>query len=691
MAGDSKKIQRGQAIVLVALMILVLFGFVGLAIDGGRAYLDRRQLQASADAAALAAAYTYMNTRDYRASELKAATLYASDEELYGSQSCSGLGTVAASCTFGDPWGQLLNINVTDKSIAGVSFAVTVSDSLPVAIMQVLGSGPTITVAAAATAVARRAGTNGAAIQTLSPGTCSGGPMSLTFQGTSKTFVTGDIWSNGSILDQSAAAGGSVNGNVIDVCGAIPALGTPTPWTVSGTQANGYTMPDPNYRMPAIDPTSQPWSTASGSTEPSGTYTLNPNLTGKAGCYFLAGGVYDFKLGFTQNADFVSNELRPPDEPALTATTSSINGTISAIPVSALVATVPGGSTVTVAGQAFTVTSAGAASGLTSIPVNSQSVTGTIAIGSVVTTMARSPHQFWDENGAGCGSTFAVTATGSGGLGAGTYSVELTALRWEANGSSPCSGPATPTCYLRESAPSMCRTVTLGSSGVIKVQVNTPDPGADDFYVYLAQNGSCTGLTRCGNVGNGTISSCPAGQPSPPDGEGLPLANGLPNADPPAGTPPQGDLANENHCVDTTTGSNVACPASWTPGAVVFYIPSGGCLDLEGKGDIYIFSGFQLQRVVLYEPGPEQSSQPNSCGVPPSVAVQKVNGNGFTSLIGIFYMPAADVRINGNSAYQATIAGGVISWTATVTGNGNVAITADPTLRTWPPSVSLTQ
>ncbi len=60
-------------------------------------------------------------------------------------------------------------------------------------------------------------------------------------------------------------------------------------------------------------------------------------------------------------------------------------------------------------------------------------------------------------------------------------------------------------------------------------------------------------------------------------------------------------------------------------------------------------------------------------------------------MIGIFYMPAAGVTINGNSAYRATIAGGVIAWTAGVIGTGNVAITADPTLRTWPPAVNLTQ
>jgi hypothetical protein len=440
--------------------------------------------------------------------------------------------------------------------------------------------------------------------------------------------------------------------------------------------------------MPALNAISRSWSTASGSIEQPGTYTADPSLGASAGCFFLAGGVYDFKAGFTQHGGFVSNELRPPDEPALTATTAALSGSVTAIPVTALVAAVPGSSTVTIAGQAFTVTSLGAASGATSIPVSTTVVAGTIASGSIVTTMARSPKQFWDSNGVGCGSDFTAIPNGSGSFSAGTYSLEVTAVRWEPNGVSSCSGPpATLTCYLRESAPSMCRTVTLGSSAVIKVSV-TADPGAQDFNVYLAQNSSCTGLTYCTHTGNGSsnvnINTCPSGQPAPPDGELMPLAIGLPNAVPPPGTPPYGDLANEGHCVDPSTGSNVACPASWTPGAAVLFIPSGGCIDLNGRGDIYLFSGYQLQRVVLYEPGPEQSSQPNTC------SLNFVNGNGFTTLIGIFYMPAASVTINGNSRYQATIAGGVIAWTASVIGTGDVAITADPTLRTWPPSVNLT-
>src|SRR6266581_3242366 len=590
MAARRHRSSSGQAIVIVALVIVVMFGFLGLAVDGGRAYLDRRGLQAAVDSAALGAAFNYMNNADYTAAEQAATGLYANNEGLYMSPTCAGYGTVSVTCTFDDPTSHVMSIAVVNKSIAGVTFTVTGRHTITASIMQVLGS-TSMPIAATATALARRAGTNGAAIQTLAPAGCGGnGGQSLTFQGSSQTYVTGDIWSNGSIFDNSAVAGGSVNGNVIDICGTPPALNTPSPWTVSGTQANGWTMPDPGYPMPALNTDSQTWNSASGSVEQPGTYNADPKLTASAGCYFLAGGVYDFNGGFTQNGGFVSNELRPPDEPALAGTTAALSGSISAIPVTAL---------------------------------------------------------------------------------------------------------ATPTCYLRETAPSMCKTVALGASGVIKVSV-TADPGAQYYGVYLAQNASCTGLayvTSFANTGSSSVTinsstfpaGWPTGQPSPPDPEGLPLASGLPNASPPAGAPPRGDLANEGHCADPTTGANASCPGTWTPGAIVLFIPSGGCIDLHGKGDIYVFSGFQYNRVMLFEPGPLQSSQPNTC------TGNNVNGNGYTSLIGIFYMPAAGVTINGNSAYQATIAGGVIAWTASIIGTGNVAILADPTLRKWPSTVRLTQ
>src|SRR5439155_1411292 len=217
------------------------------------------QMQGSVDAAALAAAYRYMTTTDYAQSEQGAETVYASNERLYGTPSCAGYGTTAVTCTFGDPSGHVLTIAVSNRSVAGVSFTVTGRHVVVLTVMQVLGSGPTISVSATATAVARVQSTAPAGIQTLSSSGCGG-----------------------------------------------------------------------------------------------------------SGSYSLSAGVYSWQSGLTLNGGFLSNELRPPDEPALTATTAALSGTVSSLPVGALSVAVPGGSTVTVGGQALTVTAAGAPTGATS-------------------------------------------------------------------------------------------------------------------------------------------------------------------------------------------------------------------------------------------------------------------------------------------------------------------------------------
>src|SRR5207253_7757581 len=52
--------QSGQAVVLVAVAVLVLAAILALALDGGAIYLDKRQLQNAADSAALAGAELLM-------------------------------------------------------------------------------------------------------------------------------------------------------------------------------------------------------------------------------------------------------------------------------------------------------------------------------------------------------------------------------------------------------------------------------------------------------------------------------------------------------------------------------------------------------------------------------------------------------------------------------------------------------
>jgi uncharacterized membrane protein len=53
--------ESGQAIVLLAISIVVLLGFTALAVDGGMIFSDRRHAQNAADAAALAGALQKSN------------------------------------------------------------------------------------------------------------------------------------------------------------------------------------------------------------------------------------------------------------------------------------------------------------------------------------------------------------------------------------------------------------------------------------------------------------------------------------------------------------------------------------------------------------------------------------------------------------------------------------------------------
>jgi len=56
-----KPLESGQALVIIALVIVVLFGFVALAIDGSAKFSDRRHAQNASDTAALAGALALVN------------------------------------------------------------------------------------------------------------------------------------------------------------------------------------------------------------------------------------------------------------------------------------------------------------------------------------------------------------------------------------------------------------------------------------------------------------------------------------------------------------------------------------------------------------------------------------------------------------------------------------------------------
>lgn len=65
--------EKGQALVIVALVAVILFGFAALTIDGSMAFSDRRHAQNTADTAVLAAALTKIRGGDWQADGLNRA------------------------------------------------------------------------------------------------------------------------------------------------------------------------------------------------------------------------------------------------------------------------------------------------------------------------------------------------------------------------------------------------------------------------------------------------------------------------------------------------------------------------------------------------------------------------------------------------------------------------------------------
>jgi hypothetical protein len=386
---------------------------------------------------------------------------------------------------------------------------------------------------------------------------------------------------------------------------------------VVGVTRTGYNFSDPNYPPPVVVGGAQPKPGSNIILAP-GTYAVDPAFNAGT-CYFLSGGVYKWQGGYTNNNAFVSNELRPPDEPKVGDNT----------------------------------------------------------------TLAS--HQFWDVDGADCAGSAQVTAvSGPNSLSSGTWAFVLTSTRTATYNGLP---------YIRESAPSRCYTVNVGgATRVIQIRVSNV-PGANAYNIYAAPSGLCNGpfglaevLPVVGTPTNNSTGSCPAytgascslgnegivldatdlGSPFapnaaappgvvgsyPPASQTSPLKSNLPNENANRAAPPGGDRANENQC-NAVAGPLTTCPGPITPGAVVFYLPSGGCLNASSGGDNYIFSGYQYNWIVFYEPGD---------AYPPANTCSNLMGAASDSaFIGLVYAPSASISIQKASTFRTDESGGIIA------------------------------
>jgi hypothetical protein len=729
-----RRLQEGQAIVLIALLMLVLFAMLGLAIDSGRAYVDRRDLQTAVDAAALAAGDWYENYGDLTGTtgygSLPQAThVFETDLHLYSGSSAYGcqLGYVCPTnvgplnnhpqviyvATYNNQ-NITLTITATNTQFNGYEFIFSAVHQLPLAFMQIFGGPTTALITATATSIVGNQ-RQSPALLTLSSDACA-----THLQGAGSLTVLGDVYTNGTAcVDANLHLAGNCYGQAGSNCtaatyycyNATPGFvpydpnGPPPPAHAPGACAGGDilggpvvpapTLPDPGYLAPSV-------AYYGGSPAPidHGSYTeLKPgihsgfSLSGP-GCYFLDPGVYQWNGGYTSHGGMVSNELKAPDEELYTA---------------------PG------------------------------------------TPLQAGGNAFWGAGG--CTGSFTVNIVPAGpgnGLhhngNQGPWGVEVTAVRYDrfldpTIGPNPCFGA--PGC-LRESAPSACHETATeidGNNSGINVNITTNSPGAQYYNVYVDPNGCvgtllgdtlgdrnnftfintfpapAAGSTLVGGIAGGgwtcgapTVTICgfaynslltpgnlcnaqarnvrncqaPVDEAAPtcfaacPPGPNVPQDNNIMDLQYPNYT--GGDVANENYCMQTpiSPAGDPAAPcatAKITPGAVQFYMGPADCMEQNGNGYTHVFSGEQYNWIIIYQ-APVVAPT-----VPPLCNPNHLLGNALTQYIGTIYTPSSNWTIQG--ADKSPLSGQVICWIATVTGNGQAGIDYNPNYAPAPPAARL--
>jgi hypothetical protein len=91
-----------------------------------------------------------------------------------------------------------------------------------------------------------------------------------------------------------------------------------------------------------------------------------------------------------------------------------------------------------------------------------------------------------------------------------------------------------------------------------------------------------------------------------------------------------------------------------TPGAVEFYIPSGGCLNATTSADNFLFSGNQYDWIMVYEPG--QSYPPaNAC------TTNLLGAAADSAWVGLIYMPAAILTVQKAASFRTEATGGLLA------------------------------
>ncbi len=262
--------ERGQAMVLLVLGVVVLLGFTALAIDGGMVYSDRRNAQMASDASSLAGG--------------AAAALYMENHHvIYGNFSCSSTGVINAqnSTDPNNPGAKLAAINraadndyIIDDDVSdnhGVTTECGIDDhggwldkyidiktfitkDTPTSFAHFIYSGLMRNRVEAVTRVRPRSpAAFGHAIVALNPAACVGNQNGAGFSGNVNTYVTGGgIFSNGCLQVNGGSGEVTVTDGTINYGGQVqnPGQFNPYPEPTDPLPPSAYEIPMPDCSHP---------------------------------------------------------------------------------------------------------------------------------------------------------------------------------------------------------------------------------------------------------------------------------------------------------------------------------------------------------------------------------------------------------------------------------------------------------
>lgn len=236
---------RGQALIVVALALAGLAGIVGLVVDGGNVFLDRRNAQSAADSAALAAAFH----RIRGGQDIVSAAMKSAAQNGYDNNGVTNIVEVHSPPKSGSHVGDLDYIQVIITSHVTTYFSRVIGRS----------SITNVVISTSRTKTAENTQLlDGAALIGLAPSSDCNNQKAFWIHGSATLDITGGgifVNSNNETCALSQSGNGTIrvsNGFAIGVVGGASIQKPPliTPGVAVGTAPVGYPPP---FFMPEIN------------------------------------------------------------------------------------------------------------------------------------------------------------------------------------------------------------------------------------------------------------------------------------------------------------------------------------------------------------------------------------------------------------------------------------------------------